>query len=114
MAVDAAGFAVAALALHRLPRVGPVAVPREARWSVLRDRPFAAVALINAALMLYMPMLSVLVPLWVVQHTVAPGWAVSVLFVVNTVGVVAFQVRAGHSVRDSASAIRALRRPGML
>jgi hypothetical protein len=114
MALDTAGFAAAALALHRLPRVAPVAVPREARWTVLRDRPFAGVALINSALLLYMPMLSVLVPLWVVERTAAPGWAVSVLFVVNTVGVVAFQVRAGRSVRDSAGAIRALRYAGML
>jgi MFS family permease len=114
MALDAAGFAVAALALHRLPPVAPSAVPRAARSTVLRDRPFALVALLNAALLLYMPMLSVVVPLWVVQRTAAPGWAVSVLFVVNTVGVVAWQVRAGRSVRDTAGAVRALRRAGGL
>lgn len=112
MALDALSFVVAAVMLHRLPPVAGVAPV--AQRPVLRDRPFAAVALLNAALLLYMPMLSVVLPLWVVERTAAPGWTVAALFVVNTAGVVALQVRAGLGVRSTADATRALRRAGLL
>ncbi|GAA1861620.1 MFS transporter [Pseudonocardia ailaonensis] len=75
---------------------------------------YAAISLLNSLMLLYMPMLSVVAPLWIASRTAAPAWVVAVLFVVNTAGVVLTQVRAGRTVRDVRTAGRAVRRAGVL
>ncbi|MFD7561530.1 MFS transporter, partial [Streptomyces sp. NPDC059835] len=84
------------------------------RLAVLRDRPYALVSLLNAVLLLRMPLLSLAVPLWIVQRTHAPGWLVSALFVLNTVAVMLFQVRVARPVTDLDGARRALRISGLV
>lgn len=86
---DAASFLVAGLLLTRLPAL-------------------------NAVLYLYMPVLSVLAPLWVAGRTTAPTWTVSGLFLVNTVGVVLSQRSAARRVRELSTAATSLRRGGLL
>ncbi|GAA4553814.1 MFS transporter [Pseudonocardia xishanensis] len=123
--LDALGFLAAALVLRVLPPTPPGAVsaavsaaahpaPAPSRSDVLRDGPYALVTLLQSVMLLYMPMLSVVAPLWIATRTAAPGWTVAALFVVNTVGVVLFQVRAGRGVRDVPGAGRAVRRAGIL
>ena len=106
--LDAAGFLVVALLLRRLPRTQPAPAPGPS--GVLRNRPFLAAAALNAVLMLYMPMLSVVLPLWIAERTAAPPVLAAVVFVVNTVGVVLGQARAARAVTDLAAAHRAVRR----
>ncbi|MCQ4213655.1 MFS transporter [Streptomyces longispororuber] len=115
-ALDGAGFVVCALLLLRLPAVAPAPVrtAKEPRLAVLRDRPYAAVTLLNAVLLLRMPLLSLAVPLWIVSHTAAPGWLVSALFVLNTLGVMAFQVRMARGVDGLSAATRTVRRSGVV
>ena len=120
LAFDALTFVAAAAVLARLPVPPPVATAAAvtggaARWrsGVLGDRPYVAAAALSGVLHLYLPMLSVLLPLWIVRRTAAPGWTVAVLFVVNTTGVLLLQVRAARSVRDLPGAARALRRAGL-
>lgn len=113
-AVDVAGFLLAGLVLLRLPAPPPVPVVSGPRLAVLRDRPYALVTLINTVLLCYMPLLSVVVPLWITLRTPAPAWLVSVLFLVNTAGVLAFQVRVARRVRGLADAARSVRRAGAL
>jgi hypothetical protein len=81
--------------------------------SVVRDRRYVAAAGLNAVLYLYMPMLSVVLPLYIVQRTAAPAWSIAGLFVLNTAGVLALQVRAARGVHDLASAARSVRRGGL-
>lgn len=116
LALDAAGFVTCALLLSRLPTVPSAAArtAREPRLAVLRDRPYAALTLLNALLLLRMPLLSLAVPLWIVTHTQAQGWLVSALFVLNTLGVMAFQVRMARGVDGLSSATRAVRRSGVV
>ncbi|MFD9794284.1 MFS transporter [Streptomyces sp. NPDC059070] len=113
-AVDAASFLVCALLLWRLPRVEPVAPAPGAggRLAVLQDRPYLVVALLNTVLLLRMPLLSLGIPLWITERTEAPDWLVSALFVLNTVAVMAFQVRTARQVDGLTTAVRALRRSG--
>ncbi|QQQ77928.1 MFS transporter [Saccharothrix sp. 6-C] len=111
-AVDAVGFVVAAVVLRGVPEVAAVA--RTGRLGVLRDRPYALVALLNSVLLLYMPMLSLVVPLWVVERTSAPKWVVGLLFVLNTGAVVLGQVRLARGVTDLRTAARSVRRGGVL
>ncbi|MFI5828836.1 MFS transporter [Streptomyces sp. NPDC051578] len=115
-ALDAAGFLLCAALLLRLPAVAPVRrrSAGEPRLAVLRDRPYALVTLLNAVLLLRMPLLSLAIPLWVVERTHAPGWLVSALFVLNTAAVMLFQVRVARQVTGLESAGRAVRRSGLV
>ncbi|MEV5557290.1 MFS transporter [Nonomuraea wenchangensis] len=114
-ALDAAGFLVAAALLLRLPALRPAggAVP-SGRLTVLRDRPYALVTLINAVLLFYMPLLSVIVPLWIAGRTSAPSWVVAALLLVNTGSVLAFQVRVARRVRTLREASASVRRAGLM
>ncbi|MEU6818471.1 MFS transporter [Streptomyces sp. NPDC046860] len=118
LAMDAVTFVAAAWVLGRLPtpaRQLPSA-DRQAERSltVLRDRPYALVSLLNMIMLLYMPLLSVVLPLWIVRRTHAPGWTVSALLVLNTLAVVLFQVRMAARVTGLRSAARAVRHAGIV
>lgn len=117
LGLDALCFLGCALLLTRLPAVGagpaPAAGP-PARTGVLRDRPYALVALLNAVLMLRLPLLSLVLPLWITERTAAPAWVASGLFVVNTAAVTLFQVRTARTVTGLGSAVRAVRRSGLV
>ncbi|WP_409472947.1 hypothetical protein [Streptomyces sp. HC307] len=52
-------------------------------------------------------------PLWIVGHSKAPQWLIGACAVVNTLMVVAFQVRASRGVVDNASAGRVAVRSGV-
>lgn len=114
-ALDAASFLLCAGLLLRLPAVPrPVLVPsrRRAGIGVLRDRPYALVALLNTILLLRLPLLSLVLPLWITRRTEAPAWLVAALFVLNTGAVMLFQVRAARGVTGLGTATRAVRRAG--
>ncbi|MEH0556571.1 MFS transporter [Streptomyces sp. B21-101] len=122
-AVDAVSFLVCALLLASLPRVAPRTLRPSgggggsgsksgSGLGVLRDRPYALVALLNTVLLLRMPLLSLVLPLWITERTGAPAWLVSALFVLNTAAVTVFQVRAARGVTGLESATRAVRRAG--
>jgi MFS family permease len=116
LGVDAASFLLAALVLRRLPAVpaAPAARAGEPALSVLRDRPYALIALLNMVMLLYMPLLSLVAPLWIVQRTEAPRWTVSALLIVNTLSVVAFQVRVAGRVTGLRTASRFVRHAGVV
>jgi MFS family permease len=113
--LDAVSFVVTAALMLALPPV-TTSVPRagEPKLAVLRDRPYALVTLLNAILLLRMPLLSVAIPLWIVERTAAPGWTVSALFVLNTVVVVLLQVRVAGRLASIGAAARMVRRSGLL
>jgi len=119
---DAVTFLLAAAVLTRLPRDGrgaPAPAPDGApattdRRSVLQDRRYLAVTGLSAVLHLYLPTLSVVLPLYLARRTAAPSWAVALVFVVNTTGVLLLQVPAARAAPDLAGAARALRRAGWL
>ncbi|MFJ8045258.1 MFS transporter [Kitasatospora sp. NPDC096147] len=84
------------------------------RGSVLRDRRYLAVTLLNAVLCLQFPLLEVGVPLWIVEHTDAPRVLVAGSLIVNTVLVVLLQVRAARGTGTVAGAGRVFRGGGLL
>lgn len=115
-ALDAVAFLLAALMLLRLPGVPPVpAAPagtRAPRLAVLRDRPYALITFLNAIMYLNMPLLSLGLPLWIVERTDAPKPVAAALLVVNMLSVVIFQVRVARQVTDLPSAARVGGRSG--
>ncbi|MEV6828770.1 MFS transporter [Amycolatopsis sp. NPDC051102] len=114
--LDAAMFVATAALLRALPALPRTSSPRTGppKPAVLRDRPYALVTLLNAILLLRMPLLSVAIPLWIVERTAAPGWTVSALFVLNTLVVVLLQVRVAGRLTTLGSAARMVRRSGVL
>ncbi len=116
--LDACAFAAAGAMLTRLPhppantlRTPPCRpTPRPA---VLADRPYVLAAALTAVLYLYMPMLSVLLPLYIARATAAPTWTVGAVFVLNTAGVALVQVRAARGVTNLVTAVVAIRRAGV-
>ncbi|MFJ8648696.1 MFS transporter [Streptomyces sp. NPDC093546] len=117
LGVDALAFAGCAVLLGRLPAVaahqGSGGGGRRSA-TVLRDRPFALVTLLNTVMLLRMPLISLALPLWIAEHTAAPGWSVSALLVLNTGAVVLFQVRTAAGVTGLPGAVRAVRSGGVL
>lgn len=115
LGLDAVALLVAALLLSRLAAVPRVLrIAGEPALAVLRDRPYAIVAGLNAVLLLYMPLLSVVLPLWIVGHTDAPRWSAAALLILNTVGVVLFQVRIAGRAKGTRAASRSIRYAGVL
>ena len=112
---DALSFLLTAAVVSRLPRV-PVAPAAEkrARLGGLRDRGYLTVAFLYGLLAMQYPLLTVVLPLWILQHTAAPAWVISPLIVANTVVVVVFQVRASRDIHAVADAARATRQAGGL
>ncbi|MFE6130875.1 MFS transporter [Streptomyces sp. NPDC056437] len=114
--LDAAAFALCALVLLRLPDVRVDRMPHRlaAQQAVFRDLPYAVVTFLNTIMLLRMPLISLAIPLWIVERTSAPGWTVSTLLVLNTGAVMLFQVRTAAAVRDLPSATRTVRRGGVV
>jgi len=101
--VNAGTFVVAGLLILRVPAPAPRPHTGDGpRMAVLRDRPFVLVAAVHSLLALHFALLDVALPLWVVARIEAPTWVVAVLLLVNTVTVVAMQVRATVASRRRA------------
>lgn len=81
--------------------------------TVIRDKPYILLTLINAILILHIPLFDVALPLWVLHHTEAPTWVVSCLFILNTVSVVFFMKYFARGVKDTTSAIKYVRFAGL-
>ncbi|MDO0928867.1 MFS transporter [Streptomyces sp. TG1A-8] len=113
LVMDALAFLASAATLTALPPL-PAASPAkgEHQLAVLRDRPFALVTALSAVLSLPALLLEMVIPLWIAHHTSAPRWMVTVLFLVNSAGVIAFQVRIAKGVADLSRAVRAARLAG--
>ncbi|MFJ8536167.1 MFS transporter [Streptomyces sp. NPDC093591] len=88
--------------------------PPGRRPGALRDRPYLAVTALNAIVNMLYVVLEVALPLWLAGYTSAPRPLVGVLLVLNTVLVVALQVRASRGVTELPAAARAFRLGGLL
>lgn len=122
-AADAGTFAIAIvlLAYYRAPIAAPIAAPaampaaaRPAGGPAVRDRRYLLLTAGNGLLCLQYSVLTVVLPLWIVDHTAAPRWTASALLALNTAMVVLFQVRMSRPIDSGHSAARYLRRAGSL
>ncbi|HZE41889.1 MAG TPA: MFS transporter [Stackebrandtia sp.] len=115
IAIAAALNVVGALLNLRVPKLPPrESSARESMSTALRDRPFLTLAVLNAIMNIHFGIQNVAIPLWVVERTNAPAWVISLVAVINTVSVVALQVRASRGSGTVDGAARAMRRAGFL
>jgi MFS family permease len=113
--VNALTYAAAWVINRRLPQYEPLPRPKaEARWVALTDWPFVGYALLNGLMKLQYSVLVLLLPLWIVEHTNAPRWSVSLLVLLNTILVTLFQVRVGQNVKTVRNGGSALIRAGVI
>ncbi|MFE4975659.1 MFS transporter [Kitasatospora sp. NPDC056651] len=112
---NAASFALCAVLLLLLPRYPVLAAPpRQRRWPVLADRPFLAFTALYGAMGLQYPVVSLLLPIWISEHTEAPRWTVPALFAVNSLFCVLMQTRIGSRIETLHDGGLAFRTAGLL
>jgi MFS family permease len=116
---NAITFLAAAVILRSLPHYEALPRPQpeagaEPRWIALRDKPFIACMAIVGAMSIQDSVIALSLPLWVVDHTTAPRWSVSLFLLINTVLVVLCQVRVGRNVATVAQGGAAARKAGVI
>ncbi|MGX2993239.1 MFS transporter [Streptomyces sp. JNUCC 64] len=112
---NAASFALCALLLLLLPRYPVLAAPpRQRRWLAVTDRPFLTFTALYGAMGLQYPVVSLLLPIWIAEHTEAPRWTVAALFAVNAAFCVLTQTRIGSRIETPQDGGRAFRTAGLL
>ncbi|MFL6162165.1 MAG: MFS transporter [Jatrophihabitantaceae bacterium] len=101
--------------LRGLPNYDPLPKPASAtRWGVLSDRAFVAYTVLAGGMSLRFYVITLLLPLWVVEHTHAPRWSIPIFLLINTMLVVLFQVRVGSRVKTIRQGGVAIRRSGVI
>jgi hypothetical protein len=101
--------------LGRLPKFEPLpGAHAVSPFTAVRDRPFLTYTALSGAMFMQYFVLSLLLPVWIVFHTNAPRWSVSVFVVVNTLMVVLYQVRVGKTVQTIKQGGAAFRRAGAI
>lgn len=105
---DAVTYLLAGVVTRRLP----VTPRRESKHEggmllALRDGPFVAVTVLGGVMAMQYVLLDVGVPLWIDRYTDAPRWTVALVFLVNTIACVLFQVRVSRFATDVASSAQA-------
>lgn len=113
--VTVALYIISPLMLLKIDPMEPsAAAKKESKLAALKDRPYLALAILNALLTVHYQVFNLIIPLWVAGATHAPTWIISVLGVINTVSIVLFQVRVSRSSATIAGASRAQRNAGLL
>ncbi|QCX74722.1 Major Facilitator Superfamily protein [Streptomyces sp. YIM 121038] len=113
VAGNALAFAASAAVLLPLPPVAPAPAAPGPRRAALRDRPYLVLTALDGVMAIQFKVLTVALPLWLAEATAAPLSLVSVTMLVNTLIVVALQVRASRGVDSPAAGGRAYRRSGV-
>ncbi|SEB56921.1 MFS transporter [Streptomyces sp. TLI_105] len=112
---NAASFALCAVLLLLLPRYPVLAAPpQQRRWLVFADRPFLTFTALYGAMGLQYPVVSLLLPIWISEHTETPRWTVAALFAVNSAFCVLMQTRIGSRIETPYDGGRAFRTAGLL
>ncbi|MGW6062685.1 MFS transporter [Streptomyces sp. NPDC055189] len=112
---NAASFALCALFLFLLPNYRAMAPPpRQRRWIALTDRPFVTFTALFGAMGLQYPVVSLLLPIWISEHTDAPRWTVAAVSAINSAVCVLLQTRIGSRIETPHDGGRAFRTAGLL
>lgn len=86
-------FLCCAAICRGFPALAAASGERPKRAGILRNRPFLGITALYGAFTLSALLLGIGVPLWIVQQTQAPSWSVTLIQLLNTVIIVALQVR---------------------
>ena len=79
----------------------------------LRDRSFVALSVLNSVFKLDGPVLSVLLPLWILLRTDGPPWLIAGTMLTNMILCILFQLPASRGVETPSNGARAWTRAGI-
>ena len=113
---NAASYLICAALLLRVRDFAPLphGDARHGMLTALTDLPFAAFSALNGLIGLEYQVPILLLPLWISQHTSAPRWTVSGVYLVNAALCTILQVRVGRRVDSPEDGGRALRAAGLI
>jgi hypothetical protein len=111
---NALSFLAACAVVRRLP--GGTSGQRAARLSLraLRDFPFLMTTSLTCVLSIHLSLLTLVVPLWIVERTSVPAPLIGVFLIVNTVFTILFQVAASKGAESMAGSTRKARWAGLM
>ena len=109
---SAVSYGVGAAVAAFMPSVPPLNARPGPRWIALRDRPYVVLTVLDGLMAMQYRVLTVAVPLWLLDRTTAPHWSVSAVMLANTALVVCLQVRGSRNIDTVPSAATAFRRAG--
>lgn len=111
--INAASFIGAAILVSRLhvpaakpADTGPVK-QRGVRATPLRDRRYLVITVVNGVAMTHNTILSLVLPLWIVQSTDSPRWSLTALLALNGALAMAAQIPVNRMFADFSAALRA-------
>lgn len=109
--IDAITFFISMIWIAKLPNISATVVDGQPTRSTdaLRNGPFMLASFLTGLVCMHYPMLTLAVPLWIVQQTNAPHWVVAGSLVQNTLMIVLFQVRASRGTETPADSARVVR-----
>jgi hypothetical protein len=113
---NALSFLLAAAIVLRLPAIS-AAQPRKRgtpRFRALKDKSFLSVIGASSLLALHSAVIGVGIPLWLIKNHVLPRNLIPLIFIVNTVVVVRFQVKAAQGSGTLDGAVKAAHKAGMI
>ena len=110
---NALTFILSSLVFLKLPFIAPTVEKSEPlSFEAIKDRRFLGATVLNGFMSLHFVLQGVAIPLWIVNETNAPRWWVSVIMVINTIGVVLFRIRVSRGSGDIAVGALQFRRAG--
>ncbi|MER6631091.1 MFS transporter [Streptomyces sp. NPDC000987] len=113
---NALSFLLAAGIVLRLPATSasPARTERVSRFRALKDMPFLGVIGASSLLALHSAVLMVGIPLWLVTSDDIPRSVIPVVFVLNTILVVLFQVKCAKGSETLDGSVGAARKAGLI
>lgn len=113
---NALSFLLAAGLVLRLPATAapPTKTERVSRFRALKDTPFLGVIGASSLLALHSAVLMVGIPLWLVTSDKLPRSVIPVVFVLNTILVVLFQVKCAKGSETLDGSVGAARKAGLI
>jgi hypothetical protein len=106
---NAVSFLLAYLLIRRLPESSPKPRGTRRRLDAVRNAPFMLTICLTGVLSVHMSLITIVVPLWIVERTTAPTALIGALLVLNTVFVIAFQIGASTGAESVAGSTRKAR-----
>ncbi|AVK96829.1 MFS transporter [Lysinibacillus sphaericus] len=82
--------------------------------TALSDKRFLIITLLNSVLALHSSIINIAIPIWISQYSQLPIWLVSAVILINTIGVILFQVKVGENVKSIRDATKVAQKAGFL